>query len=462
MDLRDSVPDDVWLEITHLLPREAIKNLSLTAPIFRRLSRPTLFTHFHFHPYALGVYYRRPPADKFEESLARLKFWCSDEIAPLVHFCKVTPWEKHSGPCKSWTWAEGPYEVLLHVFLERFARFTALRDLHADSIEFSRATLGRFSSLDRLQLTNCTVTNQAQTDSSSEALYASTYAWINTPEDKNPWIPVLRADRLRELTLHASASVLHKITQSTTSFPYVYRLAVSMDLDDLGILAKFPAVQALTILNLGKRVAGNAAGLLPALKNYTGSCETIHIFLPLNNLTHLTITRCSPDALTAELSKISTHSITSLNVAFDNLNNNEFNQLCRAFPLLTRLRVSITVWLGQGDFTPDHDPLASTFFEALPHTPSLPTALQDLIISWLFIWNCDYEWQEGCNPAGEEPIWDDLVNKLIMRYPSLTSLCLDGDEFEFYWCKDDGSVGEDRATGADGVADTCEKILSAF
>ncbi|KAJ7351355.1 hypothetical protein DFH08DRAFT_860299 [Mycena albidolilacea] len=191
-----------------------------------------------------------------------------------------------------------------------------------------------------------------------------------------------------------------------------------MDLEDLGILAKFPAVQALTILNLGKPVAGNAAGLLPVLEDYTGSCETIHIFLPLNNLTRLTITRCSPDALTAELSKISTHNITSLNIAFDNINNDELNELCRAFPLLTRLCVRITVWLGQGDFTPDDDPLASTFFEALPHTPSLPTALQDLIISWLFIWNCDYEWQEGCNPAGEEPIWDDLVNKLTMRYPS--------------------------------------------
>ncbi|KAJ7315671.1 hypothetical protein DFH08DRAFT_1039335 [Mycena albidolilacea] len=397
MDLRDSVPDDIWLEITHL---EALKNLSLTAPIFRRLSRPTLFTHFHFHPYTLGVYYRRPPADKFEESLARMSFWCSDEIAPLVHFCKITPWEKHSGPF---------------------------------SIEFTRATLGRFSGLDRLQLTNCIVTDQAQTDSRSEELYASTYAWINSPKDKNPWIPVLRADRLRELTLHAGASVFHKITQSTTSFPYVYELAVSMDLEDLGILAKFPAVQALTILNLGKPVAGNAAGLLPALENYTGSCETIHIFLPLNNLTRLTITRCSPDALMAELSKISIHSITSLDVTFDNLNNDEFNELCRAFPLLTRLCVHIT---------------ASTFFEALSHTPALPTALQDLIIPWFFIWNCEYEWQEGSNPAREEPIWDGLVNELTMRYPSLTFLCLAGGKFEFYWCKDDESVGEDRATGA--------------
>ncbi|KAF8214356.1 hypothetical protein K438DRAFT_1563969, partial [Mycena galopus ATCC 62051] len=89
MNFRDGVPDDVWLEIFHRLPRETLKNLSLTYPTFRRLSRPILFANFHFHPYALGVYYRLPPAGKFEECLACLNFWSSDQIAPLVRSCNI-------------------------------------------------------------------------------------------------------------------------------------------------------------------------------------------------------------------------------------------------------------------------------------------------------------------------------------------------------------------------------------
>ncbi|KAJ6516607.1 hypothetical protein C8R47DRAFT_1205839 [Mycena vitilis] len=79
------VPDEL------LMARE----LSLTYSAFRRLTRTLLFAHFNFHPFAIGAeldFTLLPPPDaELGTLMARLDFWTSPEIAPLIRSCNITP-----------------------------------------------------------------------------------------------------------------------------------------------------------------------------------------------------------------------------------------------------------------------------------------------------------------------------------------------------------------------------------
>ncbi|KAJ6506801.1 hypothetical protein C8R45DRAFT_817047, partial [Mycena sanguinolenta] len=98
----EQFPNEIWLEIFGHLPEwpnfdlpTFLCTLALTCKRFKRISRPLLFTHFKFRPYGIvhGFGMKLLPAD--EEDIAkvmeRLEFWCSDEIAPHVRSCEITP-----------------------------------------------------------------------------------------------------------------------------------------------------------------------------------------------------------------------------------------------------------------------------------------------------------------------------------------------------------------------------------
>ncbi|KAJ7107708.1 hypothetical protein C8R44DRAFT_529646, partial [Mycena epipterygia] len=97
MRAQDRVPNELWLEVFHHLPRDALKDVSLTYHAFHNISRSLLFTDFEFHPYAtsgcVGILLL-PSATEVDQSLERLAFWCSEDIAPLVRSCNVIPWQK--------------------------------------------------------------------------------------------------------------------------------------------------------------------------------------------------------------------------------------------------------------------------------------------------------------------------------------------------------------------------------
>ncbi|KAJ7766104.1 hypothetical protein B0H16DRAFT_1226276, partial [Mycena metata] len=78
---------ELWREVFCYLPREALKAVSLTRHAFLAISRPLLFADFHFE---LGVRLgesSRTFAENEARSLARLAFWSSNDIAPLVRSC---------------------------------------------------------------------------------------------------------------------------------------------------------------------------------------------------------------------------------------------------------------------------------------------------------------------------------------------------------------------------------------
>ncbi|KAJ7107730.1 hypothetical protein C8R44DRAFT_540212, partial [Mycena epipterygia] len=91
MSSQDRVPNELWLEVFHHLPRDTLKDVSLTHRTFCCLSRPLLFTDFKFHPYAMVALDSQhlPSAEEVDQLMERLAFWCSADIAPLVRSCSI-------------------------------------------------------------------------------------------------------------------------------------------------------------------------------------------------------------------------------------------------------------------------------------------------------------------------------------------------------------------------------------
>ncbi|KAJ7776944.1 hypothetical protein DFH07DRAFT_731415, partial [Mycena maculata] len=111
MNSREQVPNELWLEVFHHLPRQSLKNVSLTYQKFKGISRLLLFAHLDFHPYAVGAkgdVLLLPQAKEVTRSLKRLDLWFSDEIAPLVRSCNISPWRKVGPVWGMWTFSESP------------------------------------------------------------------------------------------------------------------------------------------------------------------------------------------------------------------------------------------------------------------------------------------------------------------------------------------------------------------
>ncbi|KAJ6546698.1 hypothetical protein DFH09DRAFT_854048, partial [Mycena vulgaris] len=81
---------ELCLEVFNQLLHYTLKDISLTYRTFSRLTRPLLFIHFDFRPYAVaGDVLLLPSATHITESLERLNFWFSPDIASLVHSCNI-------------------------------------------------------------------------------------------------------------------------------------------------------------------------------------------------------------------------------------------------------------------------------------------------------------------------------------------------------------------------------------
>ncbi|KAJ6632235.1 hypothetical protein B0H10DRAFT_2206623 [Mycena sp. CBHHK59/15] len=138
--------------------------------------------------------------------------------------------------------------------------------------------------------------------------------------------------------------------------------------------------------------------------------------------------------------------ITSLDATFDSFDNAALGTLSGFFPRLTELRIRINFEVEDGAFEDDVNPQATTFFEALAETPTLPPTLERLALCWAF----EYEDPENAPTADELPEFAELRDALVVRCPGLTVLWLDGHEFLFRWRKSslDGTVDEGTADDA--------------
>ncbi|KAJ7304857.1 hypothetical protein DFH08DRAFT_976457 [Mycena albidolilacea] len=462
MGLREQVPNELWLEIFRSLPPDALKNLSLTYTKFKGISRPLLFNEFHFHPYASGQRddILLPGPTEVNQSMERLEFWCSDEIAPNVRSCTMTPWRKLGPVWSSWNFAatSTPY-ILLVPFFERLRAFTCLQELSAYGIRFTQSgvtNLCRASALTNLRLENCSITIGEHIDTSSLSLGVARFAFhhmvTGAAGNGDVWLPLLRPECLQELDLTLNPSLFGDEI-SIPSFPHVHTFTTTMNLStmsyNLSILAKFPAVRTFSThgwgqLQDGPDVLAEASFTFLGLQQYTGPCETMALFLHRPTLTHLTIGYCSPFALITQLERIGgSNNITSLTASFDNLDIAMLGTICAFFPTLTELRIDAT---SQVEYNVADDTQGATgFFTELAEITTLPTALERLGLTCVF----EYDDPETAPPAADVPEFSELRDALVARYPSLTALWFDGQDFLFHWRKLlDGSEVEDTAEDA--------------
>ncbi|KAJ7446076.1 hypothetical protein FB451DRAFT_1292068 [Mycena latifolia] len=283
------------------------------------------------------------------------------------------------------------------------------------------------------------------------------------------WIPLLRPDQLRELIIPLHPGLLLQFNL-LPSFPCTQKLVVRLDLSQMAhnfrLLSKFPALQVLSMLGDHRDHVYEEEGHMPApgsfplLKEYTGISETLHTFLPLPTLTHLTISYCQPHEIITKLRGIrSPNSITSLRISFRSINNAVFHDFCRFFPALTRLRVDICDAEGAAglnddeyDWETEYDWEIPKFLETLPKTSSLPPQLKQLALFW----------RTECEYSEAPPEYVNFRDAIMQKYPALNALWMGLYGFTFRCRKiSDGTVLLEEAM-ADDDHETVRRMCKQF
>ncbi|KAF7341872.1 hypothetical protein MSAN_02042800 [Mycena sanguinolenta] len=174
-----------------------------------------------------------------------------------------------------------------------------------------------------------------------------------------------------------------------------------------------------------------ASAVLPVLREYTGSAETLGFFLARSTLTHLIIPYCKEHEFTMSVQVLrGPNYVTSLEVYFDIVDMTTLETICTAFPKLSSLCIRVRTKVGQDE---EFLSRSITFFTELGGFAKFPTGFKRLAISWKFEDNetgeeaeCD-EW--------EELDYTDLCDGLEANCPTLTTFWLDGFSFLFHWHK---------------------------
>ncbi|KAJ7885528.1 hypothetical protein B0H14DRAFT_3431813 [Mycena olivaceomarginata] len=203
------------------------------------------------------------------------------------------------------------------------------------------------------------------------------------------WISLLDPDHLRILHADFDPRFMGLTAHHIPRFADVHTLTATINLptlsETLTIMSKFPSVRLLKLVGRWVPPDDDAHdAVFPLLKEYSGPHRALPFFHPAIFLTRLHITeRCRPEDLIARLQGIQAPNITTFQATFHEIDNTAFSKLIELLPRLTEALIRIVVRendeLGSG-ITPCFKP--STFFGMLAETPSLPSRLEHLGISW--------------------------------------------------------------------------------
>ncbi|KAJ6501025.1 hypothetical protein C8R47DRAFT_1211299 [Mycena vitilis] len=467
------VPDELWLEVFSTLPLKTLKDVSLTSLGFHRLTQTLIFAHFEFHPYALGAPAPRSarrtllvtralpyafqdrgagsdlpllPDEAFPTHMARLSFYSSPEIAPLIRSCNITPLWRSTVPPSSVADSGSPH-IILDLFFDRMPRFTSLRRLVTQDISFTTtamANLSRMPSLSSLyfeQSPGFWETRREELASVPQALALSSFSIsichaIARKDGISHWIPSLHPQHLCKLDLMCDLSILGGRVDAMPSFPRVHNLSMRMNLSQMlhnrAIMTKFPAVRTFTMHGWGSVKDGDQPAVcpdeapFPALEEYIGTYKILSIFLPQPTLTRITILDAKPRSVIAQLTAACKPlNITTFTADFSEIIDTfTLGTILGLLPSATELRIQIVV--NPEDFENQEDGVhqyLTTFFDALPDTPHLPLNLAHLALS--LVSDDNYKLGE-CTPLGDA---------LRARCPALQTLWIGGHGFAYTWHK---------------------------
>ncbi|KAF7358686.1 hypothetical protein MSAN_01207600 [Mycena sanguinolenta] len=454
MNFQEQVPEELWLEIIRHLPKEALPAVALTHRAFHRILRPMLFTNFTFRPYAVAYLPRdrrrvlwpeatepiQFPQHTYDHELARLNFWSSTEIAPLVRSCTLIPSYSPSTDRVTNTGTNVP-TPLLTLFFERLARFISIRYFHGFFVRITQTGLANLCRLPVLTCSDIFVCSALEPlDFSALQLQHVTNLYIAGAVKSNnslDWMCILRPTQLIEVHLAFSPQLFTEIAHSMPTWPQVKKLTIGRILlgdtlrppgipTVLPVLAKFPGVEKFALegrWNTWDWVPSTSHSL-PCLQDYTGPAKVLGIFRAHTGLARASIHGVSSSWITETVQESKTRplSISSLRITSSPLDIPAFNALFDIFPLMVHLDINIFHSLDILSECP-------RFLENLTVTPSLPITLESLSFRWE---------RNDANLATENDglVADELsfrtgLRALVERYPALKSFCIDCPVFSF-------------------------------
>ncbi|KAK7042787.1 hypothetical protein R3P38DRAFT_2892211 [Favolaschia claudopus] len=372
------VPDELWLEILHDLPNAALQSVALTHHNLSRISRPLLFAHCTFRPYAVpclpanndNVRWRSDAMlepilltrDERDRELERLAFWFSPEIAPYVRSCTLKPLreDSDSGPRKDLMETESPTALLDTVF-ERLPLFVGLSDLHAYIVHFTKTgleNLCRLPSLSHLDVVFGRTTIEPSDLSPNLRLphvkrfqfkYARTR--FANPPMHHPWLQLLRLDQIAELhlafagRLFPDLALTFPVLSSVRSLTlHTLRVGVTWSPANvsavLAILPKFPGVEIFRME--GRWWQADRCSFepipestLPVIKEYDGPLAMLAVLLARPTLRRVT----THNMFDKQLYTFNVPNVISFTASYLFLKMLDFPELLKTFPLLKDLDV---------------------------------------------------------------------------------------------------------------------------
>ncbi|KAF7340957.1 hypothetical protein MSAN_02081000 [Mycena sanguinolenta] len=463
------VPEEIWAQTFLYLPRAALLQVNLAQRMFHRIAHPLVFHDFDFHPYLTIAGYlitQCPPSGlmiPYEEHipslLARLQFWSSPDIAPLVRTCRVSDWSNEGvgimipSNCGVHGWSfqrtEDPY-ILLTAFFDALPRFTSLRHLTLNKVHFTQSGFKQLALLCNLRILEvflCSVVHGEVVDTGELAsLHVTQFTFRHhaVPEPcVEHWIPLLNPQILTHLDVAYNTAVLSKIQASTSTFPCVKSLKIMMDLclpTWTRMLSKFPAIEVLDISRL-RLDSDDGVGephaplrdLLLALREYTGPEELLQFLVPIPTLRRVSVpawsARSFDDIIQFETVTSTANNVSSLHAEIGDLDTDELYfaavcSMCSVFPRLTELHVKIS---ENALFKPDE------FLKELEQELPLPARLQKLALHWQYP---DRELVADVDFG--PPDLNSVKDALVAEYPDLKMIWVEGSGIMYLWRKERG------------------------
>ncbi|KAJ7612937.1 hypothetical protein DFH06DRAFT_1370943 [Mycena polygramma] len=319
--------------------------------------------------------------------------------------------------------------------LERLPRLRRIHMVRAQRNQIGAESLCSLANLKHLNAEQCSVDPECGIDTTNLTLRVSSFVFRDNleiytdarqrgdpPRAQTHWGEMRDRESLYEVD---ASPVCHLFTLSDEDdrdyayseklppFPNVRKLSAWMMLENMeenaAVLEKFPAGSPEESDELPEDV-------LPVLAEYTGSYETLHLFLPKPTLARLIITKCDPEDLIIKLEEIDAPAtLTSLDLTFTSLTNSDLDSIMASFPDLTALRISGKISQPK------------RFIETLASSPdTLPPTLQRFAL----------------------PELAKVRDALVVHCPALEVLWLDGEAMLLRWHKSkvDGTVHEKSAT----------------
>ncbi|KAJ7201839.1 hypothetical protein GGX14DRAFT_464113 [Mycena pura] len=282
--------NELLLKIFAHLDCPTLRKVALANRTFSRLARTFLFSHFAVSRYVACLEkHKRDPvsASQLLQLSQCLDFWTSEEIAPLVRSCEISP--------RRWiTDKEVAVPQLLATFFHHIERFAALRRLNLSYFQLTGlavSALARLPMLSELTLEDCEVANTDSMPSVSNTLRLFHFSYSSS-ERVEQWLPLLEPSCLR--VLHIGAAPNNGVVIPV--FPYVRDLQFCIDQTptpaDITFLQKLPGVTKLYIVlewtdSPRPPLVTLPADVLPILADLRGPMLALQLFLARDTLTRI-------------------------------------------------------------------------------------------------------------------------------------------------------------------------------